>query len=867
MKKTQAETAPEQADFPGKLKIFLSYADGVGKTRAMLTAARRARDAGVDVAVGHLGAADDSPAAGLERLPSLRRKDFPGEFNLDGALRRKPQLLLVDELAHTNGPGSRHLRRYQDVEELLRAGINVYTTLNVQQLESLNDIVASLTGVIVSERIPDRIFDAAAQVELVDLEPSDLLEQRGANAPALTEKQLTALRELALRRMADRLGRAPSKSADGRATAGDRVLICLSSAPSNAKVIRTAARMAEAFHSELTALFVEPPTPGGEDAASRRRLQANLRLAEELGAKITTLYGDDPAAQIAEYARTSGVSKVVLGRSAQGRGLLGRRSSLMDRLNVLAPELDVYIIPDQQLPPAPRRMGQPPQERFSLVDLGRTLGILTVCTAVGYLFTLLGLTTANVILVYILGVLCVSMSTSGRSYSLLASVLSVLIFNFCFTVPLFTLRSDPSYIATFGVMLVVALLSSSLTTRFKRQALQSAQKSYRTEVLLETSQMLQKADRAESILTVGATQLGKLLRRDVLFYPVEESGALGDVQPFFSSLEELAACLTPTEKAVAEWVLRNNKHAGATTGTLPGAHCLYLAVRGENRVLAVAGIRISGGETPDAFEKNLMVAILDECGLALEKEFLSRAKQQVEETARQEALRANLLRAISHDLRTPLTSISGNAGILMGNSSVLDEEKKRRLYASIYDDALWLMNLVENLLSVTRMENGGMRLRTQAELLEEVFQEALDHLDRQAAAHQISVSLPEELLMADMDARLIVQVVINLVNNAVKYTPAGSHIVLSAQAQGEMVLVSVSDDGPGIPDAAKEKLFDMFFTLGNDRGDGRRGLGLGLSLCKSIISAHGGSIFIRDNVPTGACFCFTLHASEVACCE
>ena len=866
MTELQAGAAPKRTEFPGKLKIFLGYADGVGKTHAMLAAARRAKDAGADVAVGYLGAhaACDPAADGLEHLPPLRRKGFPEELNLDGALRRRPRLLLVDELAHTNGPGSRHLKRYQDVEELLRAGIDVYTTVNVQQLESLNDIVASLTGVTVAERIPDRLFDAAAQVELVDLEPSDLLERLGADAPLLTETQLTALRELALRRMADRLGRSSSRSPEGRMTAGDHVLICLSSAPSNAKVIRTAARMAEAFHSELTALFVEVPTPGGEDDASRRRLQANLRLAEELGAKITTLYGDDPAAQIAEYARTSGVSKIVLGRSAQGRGW-GRRKSLMDRLSVLAPELDVYIIPDQQLPGPVRRARQ--TERFSLTDLGRMLGILMLCTAVGYLFTLLGLTTANVILVYILGVLCVSMVTDGRSYSLLTSVLSVLIFNFCFTVPYFTLRSDPSYLATFAVMFVVALLSSSLTTRFKRQALQSAQKAYRTEVLLETSQMLQKADRADSILTVGATQLGKLLSRDVLFYPVEESGTLGPAKPFFSSPENLSDCLTASEKAVAEWVWRNNKHAGATTGTLPASRCLYLAVRGENRVLAVAGIRISGGDTPDAFEKNLMVAILDECGLALEKEFLSRAKQQVEETARQEALRANLLRAISHDLRTPLTSISGNAGILIGNSAVLDEEKKHRLYTSIYDDALWLIHLVENLLSVTRMENGGMRLRMQPELLEEMFQEALDHLDRQAADHRITVSLPDDLLMAEMDARLMVQVVINLVNNAVKYTPAGSQIVLSAEAQGDLVLVSVSDDGPGIPDAAKETLFDMFFTLDNDRGDGRRGLGLGLSLCKSIVSAHGGSIFVRDNTPTGARFCFTLHASEVSCRE
>lgn len=847
----------------GKLRIFFGYASGVGKTHAMLQAAHRAKGEGTEVAVGIL-APHTSPATlalldGLEQLPLLGGPG--GVLDLDGALRRRPRLLLVDELAHANLPGNRHLKRYQDVEELLRAGIDVYTTLNVQQLESLNDIMAGITGDPIADRIPDHLFDEAAQVEVVDAEPCELLRRlsgAGLPPPPYAETVLTALREIALRRTADRLGRAAG-APHRRAPVREHILVCLSPAPSNAKVVRTAARMAEAFHSEFTAVFVE--SPGGEGAA---RLQANLHLAEELGARITTLYGGDPAAQIAEYARAGGVSKIVLGRSTQRRGPPGRRSSLMDRLTVLAPDLDIYIIPDQTVPSVPHHAPWSVQERFSLADVGRTLAVLALCTLVGYLFGLLGLPTTNVIMVYILGVLCVSMATSGHSYSLAASLLSVLIFNFFFIFPYFTLRSDPSHIATYGVMFVVALLSSSLTTRIKQQAIQSAQKAYRTEVLLETSQMLQKADRGDSILTVGATQLGKLLGRDVLFYPMEESGALGQVKAFFSSQEDLSACLTAEEKAVAEWVWRNNKHAGATTGTLPGAKCLYLAVRGENGALAVAGIRIHGKQTPDAFEKNLMVAILNACGLALEKDILSRAKQRVEETARQEALRANLLRAISHDLRTPLTSISGSADILMGSSALLDEEKKRSLYVSIYDDAMWLANLVENLLSVTRIENGGMRLQLQPELLEEVFQEALGHLGRHAAEHVIAAELPDELLMADMDARLIVQVVINLVNNAVKYTPAGSHITLSAaKAESGNLLVSVADDGPGIPDSVKKNLFHMFYTAGNAQGDGRRGLGLGLALCKSIVGAHGGAIFVENNIPRGARFSFTLHASEV----
>ena len=457
------------------------------------------------------------------------------------------------------------------------------------------------------------------------------------------------------------------------------------------------------------------------------------------------------------------------------------------------------------------------------------------------------------------------MVTSGRSYSLAASLLSVLIFNFFFTFPYFTLMSDPSYIATFGVMFLVALLSSSLTTRIKRQAIQSANKAYRTEVLLETSRKLQKAEGLRAILAVTAAQLGKLLERDLLLYPVGEDGALQSPLAFPAAPgDDMSACLVPQERAVAEWVLANNKHAGATTNTLPSARCLYMAVRGTGRVLAVAAISLEDGQRPpDAFEKTLMVAILDECGLALEKETMARAKQKVEEAARQEALRANLLRAISHDLRTPLTSISGNAGILLESGGALDAEKRGSLYRSIYDDAMWLIDLVENLLSITRIENGAVGLSLQPELLEEVFNEALSHLDRHAADHRISLSLEDDLLMADMDARLIVQVVINIVNNAVKYTPSGSRISLSAARHGDFVHVEIADDGPGIPDEAKAKLFDMFYTADNLRGDGRRGLGLGLSLCKSIITAHGGVISVEDNRPRGSIFRFTLRASEV----
>lgn len=877
------EESHRSSGSPGKLKIFFGYASGVGKTYAMLEAALRAREAGTDVVCGYLDprTPPDTLAlcAGLEQLPVSQPER---EFDLDAALVRHPQLILVDVLAHTNGAGCRHVNRYQDVQELLRAGIDVYSTLNVQDLESLNDVVAAITGSTVADRVPDSVFDSAHQVEVVDLEPADLLERMSAgrnrrklshilpsNMPA-TEKALGALREIALRRTADRLERIPAgTSGEEKSKAGEHIMICLSGAPSNPKVIRTAARLADAFHGTFTALFVEPPDFRRQEEAQRLRVQANLRLAEELGASIATAYGSEPAIQIAEYAKISGITKIVLGRSPQRWGFLPAKS-LVDQLNTLAPDLDIYIIPDQPSPSPffPSRHPGFSPGKISPRNIFRMLAILGLCSAVGFLFRQLGVNSANIIMIYILGVLAIAMVTDGQRYSLISSVLSVLIFNFFFTYPYFSLMSDPSYLVTFAVMFIVAFLGSSLTTRVKQQAVQSAEKAYRTEILLQTSQKLQKAEDFRSIIAVTATQLNRLLERDLVIYPMGEDGTLQDALIFPVRPEsDTSPYLAPEERMAAEWVGKNNKHAGITTSTLPDTRCLYMAIRGSTQVEAVAGIAISQDRKPDIFEKNLMIAILDECGLALEKERVVRAKRQAEEAARQEALRANLLRAISHDLRTPLTSISGNAGILMDKGDLLGEQKKAQLCASIYDDAMWLISLVENLLSITRMEEGTLKLNIQPELLEDVFSEALAHLDRNAATYIITTDLTDDLLMADMDARLIVQVIINMVNNAVKYTPAGSHIALSARREGDHVLVSVSDDGPGIPEASREKLFDMFYTVNNQRGDGRRGLGLGLSLCKSIVIAHGGTINAENLSPHGARFSFTLHLSEVSAYE
>ena len=489
---------------PGKLKIFFGYAAGVGKTYAMLEAAHQARKEGIDVVVGYVEphARPDTLALleGLEILP-CKKIEYRGielkELDLDQALQRKPQLLLVDELAHNNAQGCRHTKRYQDVEELLQAGINVYTTVNVQHLESLNDLVSSITGIAVNERIPDHVFDRANQVELVDLEPEELVkriqagkvyrERRAKQALQnfFTPENLAALREIAMRRTADQLNRtAIQEGKEKSARAGEHILICLSSAPSNAKVIRTAARMAEAFHSGFTALLVQTPETKELSGENLKRLRGNLRLAEQLGAQISTVYGTDPAEQIAEYARVSGVTKIVMGRMNHKQSLLAGKRSLADRLIELT-DLDIYIIPDHQ-PLYKKRMGR---IRMSGPDLGwKNTAVMLfsvfASTVVGLGFFCAGFSESNIITVYILGGLLTAVWTGGHFYGAVASVLNVAAFNYFFTAPRFTFQAyDPSYPVTFLIMLLSSMIASSLAGRVKAQARLAAEKSYYTELL------------------------------------------------------------------------------------------------------------------------------------------------------------------------------------------------------------------------------------------------------------------------------------------------------------------------------------------------------------------------------------------------
>ena len=600
----------------------------------------------------------------------------------------------------------------------------------------------------------------------------------------------------------------------------EHILVGLSSAPSNARIIRTAATMAAAFGCKFTALFVRTPGYDAMSEENKERLRSNTELAKSLGAAVETVFGDDVSYQIAEYARLSGVTKIVVGRSAATRKHPWSKPTLTEKLTEIAPNLDIHIIPDASVDGSykPKKAKQKFDLRTSVRDWVLTIGILLLATALSYGFSRVGFTEANIIAVYLLAALLTSMVTSTRSSYVLSAIGSVLIFNFLFTSPRFSLRvHEHGAPLTFLIMIVAALIVGSLTDQLKSQVKQSTQAAYRTNLLLETSQMLQKASNDDKIFQTVRTQVAKLLDR------------------YASVLPGVTAS--------------NRKNA------------LWYPIRVQDRVYGT--VIIEGSEPLEAFENSVLLSILGECALALENGRNAREKEEATLQAESEKLRATLLRSISHDLRTPLTAISGNASILLSGSEVLDIYARKQMYADIYDDANWLHNLVENLLAVTKIEEGRMKLICQPQLAEEIVSEALQHISRQKEDHIVEVHHEHELLLAKCDARLIVQTIINLVDNAIKHTHSGSHIRVATRQEGSFAVFSVADDGPGIPDSEKEHIFQMFYTGAAAVADSRRSLGLGLSLCKSIVKAHGGEISVADNNPCGTVFTFTIPSGEV----
>ena len=647
---------------------------------------------------------------------------------------------------------------------------------------------------------------------------------------------------------------------DSRGTKTRNLLVCLSSSGSNSRVIHAAQHLAAAYGARWTALFVETPDYVKLSEEDRKRLRSNMQLAERLGAHLETVVGTDIAYQIAEYARQHDITSVIIGQGRTVSSLLFRRQTLTDRLVAYAPNLEYHIIPDLVTNVYIAKKAHRYPVRRTLLDIGLCLLALLLATLIGFLFSHLGFTDANIIMVYLLGLLFVSITTSHRVYSLVWAVVSVLLFDLLFTTPRFSFRAyGTGYPVTFLVMFIAAFLISTQAIRLKENARLSAETARRTGVVVETDRALSKAASREEIWAVLVQQLSRLLRRSIVIYRAEK-GRLGE--PEFSAYRPEDTYSAETERPAAERAFQENRRTGATTGILPKADCLYYSLRVQDRVYGVVGISI-GGNTLDASEQSVALSVIGECSLALENEQNAREKEQSAMLAERERLQANILRAVSHDLRTPLTSISGNADNLLSVGESLSRETRRQIYTDIYEDAQWLNSMVENLLSAGRLEEKGAAVRRGSELVDELIAEAVSRLGRRAAEHEICVPDSGDLIFIDADARLIVQVLVNLLDNALKYTPEGSRITVTREREGGMARIRIADNGPGISDEDKEHIFEMFYTGSGHSSDSRRGLGLGLALCRSIVLAHNGNLTVRDNEPKGTVFEMSLPVSEV----
>lgn len=640
----------------------------------------------------------------------------------------------------------------------------------------------------------------------------------------------------------------------------EHILVCLSAAPSNQKIVDTAAKMANALQARFTALYVQTGTKS--EALDKENLEEHIRYAEMLGAEIVMTHGENIPVQIAEYARLSNVTKIVIGQRNARRNHFFSKSTLTEKLIEIVPDIDIHIIPDTV---KTRSYQKQPftwyVEKPSAKDYFLTVFIFAVCTFIGLLFQKLKFTDTNIVTIYILGVLVTSIVTDGYLCSIAGSFLSVVLFRFFLTEPRMSFHTYAvGYPVTFFIMLISSVLTGALAAKLKTHAKMSAQLAFRTQVLFDTDRLMQKAQGETEILDVTCTQLIRLLNRNITAYVVE-NGTLSGGKLFSEEKEDTEDFLIPEEQRIARWVYENRQRAGASTQYFPQAKCLYLAIRNGNSVYGVIGIPLQE-ETLDSFEYSILLSVINECALAMENAKNATEKEKNAVLAKNEQLRADLLRAISHDLRTPLCSISGNADMLLSNSNRLDEATKHQIYTDIYDDSEWLIGVVENLLSITRLNDGRLKFKFTDQLLDEVISESLRHINRKHDDYKI-VADCEELVLTRMDVRLIIQVLVNLIDNAIKYTPSGSVICIRGIKKDGKAQISVEDDGPGIPEEMKPHIFEMFYTGKTTVMDSHRSLGLGLALCHSIIEAHNGTLILTDHDPHGCNFIFTLPLSEV----
>ncbi len=638
-------------------------------------------------------------------------------------------------------------------------------------------------------------------------------------------------------------------------TRKENILACVSTSLTSQKVLKISSQISDFMGGNLFAVYVQ--TSSHLSAQDSKQLKDNIAYAKQQGVQLAIIKSLDTAKAISQYAKEHKIDKIVIGRSQKPRNRLEAYMVLAKRLQRKVPNIEVITIPTMLAsydPESPKDSLVP-----SFKDIVISLSLLTLASLVCMLFHHLGFTDATLITVYILAVLLISFYTKGYVCGAVSSLLSVSVFNFLFTVPLYSLRSyGAGYPVTLIIMFIAAFLTSSLTGQVKKQAQQHAQNAYRTEVLLNSNRRLQSVIGEDAILNEATLQIQKLLLRSIILYPLKDDQLdTPRLFPLGDETEALSQLANKSEEyKVANWVKENNTQAGATTGIFSEAAFWYLTIRinESEAVAAVIGIRVDNEETIDPFDVNLLLAMLGECAVALENEKLNRSKEEYAFRVKQEQLRSDLLRSISHDLRTPLTSISGSASMLM-KGEIKDPQAQQQLYADIYEDSQWLIQLVENLLSITRMDDGRVQLHNQPQDVNDIIDATVSHMSSNLKGHNLKVEKSSGLLIVNVDVSLIVQLLVNLVDNAVKYSGTDKDIILSSKLDKNEALIEVADRGLGIPDSEKGKVFEMFYTIHDPvSSDGRRGLGLGLALCRTIASAHGGSLKIADNKPQGCIF-------------
>jgi two-component system, OmpR family, sensor histidine kinase KdpD len=883
--------AEEVQQTRGKLKIFFGATAGVGKTYAMLEAALEKRAEGVDVVVGYVethGRLETERLLGTSTLRGMlpvlprRKLEYRGttleEFDLDAALDRHPALILVDELAHTNAPGSRHPKRWQDVEELLDDGINVYTTVNVQHIESLNDVVAQITGVVVRETVPDRVIEQADEVELIDLPPDDLLQrlkegkvyvpdqaQRAAQH-FFRKGNLIALRELALRRTAERVdaqmrGYMRDHAIPRTWPIAERILVCVSPGPLGDRLVRAARRMAAGLHAEWIVVTVETPNSARLSEIDRDRIVQTLRLAEQLGAETHTLSGQNVSEVILDYAHARNVSKIVVGKPARPRWREILFGSTVDELVRRSGEIDVYVITGDH------DTAQPPHRAFTIEPASdwsqypKGLLVVVLCTAIAWLmFPAFAL--ANLIMVYLLGVVIVAMRC-GRGPSIAAAIVSVATFNFFFVPPYLTFAvSGAEYLITLVVMLAVGLIISTLTGRLRQQADAARLREQRITALYTMSREFASTRDIKKVLHAAVQNINQTFDSQVVILLPNATGRLqpwGEVAGWWGERVSERTIFAPDEhdQGVAQWVYDHGQPAGMGTDTLAGARALYLPLIASRRTIGVLGVRPSQARRLLAPEQlHLLETFINQAAVALERVALTAEAQRAQVQAETERMRSSLLSSVSHDLRTPLAVITGATSSLIEGAKILDPATRVELAQTAYDEAERLNRLLGNLLDMTKLESGALQVRKEWQPLEEVVGAALTRMDDRLRDHPVTAALPSEGRLVPLDSVLIEQVLINLLENAIKYTPPGSPIELSASESDDGVTVTVADRGAGISPGDERRIFDKFYRARS--GDGSGGVGLGLTICRGIVEAHGGRIWVENRAGGGAAFRFTL---------